>query len=77
MWSDQLTLAKHRVSAGNLPDRKAAVTLGGLSSGTTCALCNAPIQRSAPEIEFTVEDRMFLMHPECFAAWSTVIQQCS
>ena len=74
MSSYHLALAKQRVSAGTLPDTMPAVTLGGFSGGAECALCETPIEPNAPEIEFTVDERTFLVHPECYAAWSTVVR---
>jgi hypothetical protein len=72
-----IPLARQRIGAGELPAVMAEKTFGAFSVGQTCALCLQPIDARAPEIEVVHREaaQVHLMHPACFAAWSTVVRE--
>jgi hypothetical protein len=72
-----IPLARQRIATGELPAVMPDQTFGGFSKGATCALCLDPIDAKAPEIEVVHQRpaRSYVMHPACFAAWSTAARE--
>ena len=68
--------AREAIESGKLPTRKPDLTLGGLGSGRTCAVCGELLTRTQVElaIEFNRHGSTpgldtYHLHPRCFAAW--------
>ena len=72
-----IPLARQRIGAGELPAVLPVQTFGGFSAGSTCALCLQMIEARTPEIEVIHKEPAdaCLMHPSCFAAWSTAVRE--
>ena len=69
-------MARVRIAAGVLPASCPAKTFGGISKGATCPVCLREIPTGSLEIETVLSESNgacgpFLMHPACYAAWST------
>jgi hypothetical protein len=72
-----IPLARQRIAEGKLPAVMAHKTYGGFSAGGICALCLHPIDKKTPEVEVVLQEpvQVHVMHPACFAAWSTAIRE--
>jgi hypothetical protein len=71
-------LARVRVADGVLPASCPDKTLGGISKGAMCPVCRREIPKGSLEIEAFRSGaagaaKPFLMHPACYAAWSTAV----
>ena len=76
--NDECTLrekARQAISGGRLPTRKPDRTLGGLGSGSTCAVCGGLLTLTQMELEIEFNRHgspgldTYHLHPRCFAAW--------
>jgi hypothetical protein len=71
-------MARTRIAAGVLPTSCPDKTLGGISGGATCSVCLRAIPKGSLEIEAALfgsagAAKPFVMHPACYAAWSTAV----
>ena len=68
-------LARGRIASGALPASVPERTFGGISAGGQCAVCEAAIPSKTLEIEVASSQGAFVMHPTCFAAWSSAAHE--
>lgn len=72
-------LARTRIASGALPASVPYKAFGGFSAGARCAVCSEAIASKSLEIEavfrrFSGASESILMHPECYAAWSSAVR---
>ena len=69
-----IEVARQRIAEKALPAAPPKVILGGDSQGTACSLCRAAIAPRAPEIEIDCGGVTYVLHPDCYLAWSLAIR---
>jgi hypothetical protein len=71
-----MQLARLRLDQGTLPQLAVDTTLGGISAGADCRLCDEPIVAGSMEIEVLWDEnavrRRMTLHPPCHSAWVKV-----
>jgi len=80
--NDECTLrekARQAISGGRLPTRKPDRTLGGLGSGSICAVCGGLLTLTQMELEIEFNRHgstpgldTYHLHPRCFTIWDLV-----